>query len=60
MAEEQQSANLTNKRKHEERTLLAENTKDVMRRNKIVVAGQTGEEFLNYVKETIDQVKQKD
>ena len=39
---------------------MAENTKYVMRRNKIVVAGQTGEEFLNYVRETIDQVKQKD
>jgi hypothetical protein len=55
-AEAGQSANLENKRKHEQRMLVARNNAAIAKNNKIVISGKNGEELLNFFQQTNDQV----
>ncbi len=55
-AEASQSANLENKRKHEQRMKVASNNSAIAKNNKIVISGKNGEDLLSFFKETNDQV----
>ncbi|CDW76814.1 UNKNOWN [Stylonychia lemnae] len=57
-AEGSQTQNLQNKRQHEERMASVNNFVQLVKENSIIIGGKTGEEFLNYFKETQDLINQ--
>ena len=51
-AEVQFAQNLDGKRKHEERMVSVDNWVNIMKENKIIIGGKTGDELFSYFKET--------
>lgn len=55
-AENNQAANLDAKRKFEQKMKMSDNLQGMIRNNKIVLSGETGDSLLNFFKETTDLV----
>ncbi len=55
-AENTNAANLDAKRKFEQKMKMADNMNSMIRNNKIVLSGETGDSLLNFFKETTDLV----
>lgn len=55
-AESAQAANLDPKRKFEQKQKMAENMRQMIATNKIIVSGESGEQLLSFFKETTDLV----
>jgi hypothetical protein len=51
-AENDNQNNLQMKRKHEQRMKKTDNLRELMKDNKIVIGGHSGEQLLDYFKET--------
>ena len=55
-AENSNAANLDAKRKYEQKMKMADNMSSMIRHNKIVVSGESGESLLSFFKDTTDLV----
>lgn len=55
-SESAQAVNLDPKRKFEQKQKMADNMKQMIANNKIIVSGESGEQLLNFFKETTDLV----